>query len=270
MPIAYNERVRRLFVIAIVLVGCRGGSSPSKNGAGSAGSAAPRDEGPHVELKIDGGAARTLTVTGTTPLATLVPPTPPWLLVEAAAADGRYLELQSPATTYPGAEIRLYLRDERPVIGVFRAAVTGVPAAVAEQAAQPVVELTAVTSIDVWTHPPPSPAAEATLAIEIAGKPRRDVPVSDLAQIAEQHDRRMRGWLLRDILADSGARDAIASVKVVGASGEHTVTPAELAGLALLKKNQRGELVFQVWQAGGDQALLQVRGVTRLVVEPAR
>jgi hypothetical protein len=268
--------VRLLAVIALAVAsvggGCRGRGS-HKAGAGSAGSGIAGSgsavvASSHVELKVDGGAARVIEIEGPTSLATLVPPTPPWLYVEATADDGRYLELSEPAKTYPGADVRLDLRADRVTVGVFRPPVTGVPADVAAIAAQPVVELTNVVTLEVFTRPLPA-AVHQTLAVEIAGRPPHELELEELSAIPEQNDKRMRGWLVRDVLGLASRNARAASVKVIGDT-ERIVTAEELAGLALLKKNQRGELVFQMWEPGASRAKDQVRAVTRLVVEPSR
>jgi hypothetical protein len=193
---------------------------------------------------------------------------PAWVLVQAISDDGRYIDLEQPMTTYPGAEIRLYVRNDRVAVGLFRPPVTGVAPDVAAMAAQPVVELTEVTELDVWTHAPPLPPS-STLAIVVQGRPARDVDPAELDGIVEQHDRRMRGWLVRDVLAQVVPNVRIAKLKIVGQT-ELDVSATDLAQLALLKRNQRGELVFQMWEAGAEKARVQVRGVKRLVIEAAK
>jgi hypothetical protein len=257
--------VRRLVVIAFLVAACRGGSSKQTAGSGAPGSAAVLPEGPYATLAVDGAKPAVVTVSAPTSLATLVPATPAWFLVEAQATDGRFLELQTPATTYPGAEVRLYVRDGRLAIGVYRPPVTEVPPAVAELAAQPVVELTNVVEINVWTKPPPKPPSEV-LTIEVPGRPPRELDREELAKLTEVHERRARGWLLRDLItyASPGARPA--SVRVIGSGGEEVVSAEQLAKTALIKRNQKGELVFQLWEPAKERATVQVRGVTRLVV----
>lgn len=265
----YKERVVRYVLLALIILGCGKGASrePVGQGSGAGTGSAPALQANAVELVIDGERRPPIVVTGMVSLATLVPTTPPWLHVEAAADDGRYIEVASLATTYPGGEIRLSLRNGRVAVGVYRAAVTDVPAEIAAIAAQPVIELTNVTKIEVLTRPLPV-KAEATLAIEISGKPPRALEIDDLKTLSEHRERRVHGWLLRDVIGLASATVAVASVKVVGEDGETTVTSSELAGLSLLKRNQRGQLVFQMYDGSAERAQRQVRGVTKLVVVP--
>jgi hypothetical protein len=61
-----------------------------------------------------------------------------------------------------------------------------------------------------------------------------------------------------------------ARVRIIG-EGEQSMTRDELSGPAsvLLKLNQRGQYMLQVWDANGDRPRLQLRGVTKLVLEAA-
>lgn len=233
-------------------------------------SVAAEPTGPEVVLQLDERAPVRVAITHPIELAELVPTVPAWLYVEATSRDGRYLELQEPATTYPDAKVRLDVRDELVVLGVYPDPPRDVSPALAALASQPVLTLTGVTDVHVWTHPPPRPSVGG-ISLEIDGRPAQQITPELLADVAEYHEGRMRGWWLRDVIAIIAPNVAVATVEVIGDGAPRTLPGSELSGeRVMLKKNQKGQFVIQLWGASRDRADSQIRAVTRVVVTPAR
>lgn len=246
--------MRSVLVLLVVLAACRDEAPP-----------APL-KGPFVVLKQDGRVLAAVPITHTISLTELVPTVPRWLLVEATAADGRYMEVAEPATTYPGAEIRLDFEHGHITIGVFNPPVTGVPLS-----AQPLITLSEVTEIDVLTRPRPRPPAAKGLEVVASGR-AHEMTSDALEELTEPRPRpRIRGWAVRDVI-DAAVPDAsYARVRIIGEGAEQSFSRDELSGSAsvLLKLNQRGQYMLQVWDANGpERPRIQVRGVTKLVLEP--
>jgi hypothetical protein len=239
--------VKRLAVL--VLVACR----------------SPAPSGPSVQISVDGKPFRTVPIANVTPLATLVPPKPEaWFDVTARSGDGRFVEIAHPATSYPGAEIRLYTARGKPAIGVFRPVPTGVPPDVERIAREPAVSLDGVITIDVLTHAPAEPTTSG-LVIEAPGRPTQTLDADDLDDLKEGTGptAHAHGWALADVLARAGVAGA-AHVRVVGDREEAIDLTAHTV---LIKQNHRGQYVVQVWDTGHAEATAEVRGVSKIVVE---
>lgn len=229
-------------IVAAMSVSCRDAPPPP-----------PAPSGPTLVLAID-GAERTIAIDRTIPLTSLVAPAPrAWLEVRAEATDGRWLELPSPASTYPGAELRLSVERGRVAIGVFGSA----PA--------PLASLVPVVRVDVMTRAPALPA----LTITLAG----DDLVVDGARLRElrtiSDGPHLQGWPLGDLLALVAGAHPPAAVRIIG-DVEVTLDAEALAAphrRHVLKANQRGEYVFRVWAEGDRRPTREVRRVTKIVVD---
>lgn len=255
--------MRLLLALLVVAAACR-----------QEAAAPPPLTGPFVVLKLDGRALAAVPITHPIPLAQLVPAVPPWLLVEAAAPDGRYLELSEPATTYPGAEIRLDLQQGRITIGVFNPPVTGVSPELAALAAQPIATLSGVVEIDVLTRPRERQGgAGGGLEVVVGGTPGHVFAPGELASLDEARPRpRIRGWALRDVI-DAAVPDAKYNrVQVIAAGAQQTFSREEITSAKvhyILKLNQRGQYVLGVWDDSTlDRPRIQLRDVTKLVLDP--
>lgn len=152
--------------------------------------------GPEVLLQLDERAPVRVAISAPIELTELVPTVPAWLYVEARSSDGRFLELQEPAKTYPDAKVRLDVRNDAVLLGVYPEPPRDVSPALAALAAQPVLTLTGVTAVHVWTHPPPR-SEVAGISLEIDGRPPQQITAELLADVPEHHEGRMRGWWLR-------------------------------------------------------------------------
>lgn len=227
---------------------------------------APVVTGRTVDIAVDDDPARAIVIEGATPLHTLVPtPAGSWFEVVATTRDeARTLELPRPATTYAGNELRVYLDQGRPALGVFRQVDASTPGELSGIARQPLVFLADVTAIHVRTRPLPLPL----LAVTIAG---REVPLdSDRLRALPKVNAsvpRERGWRLFDVIALASPPTELRSIRL------HThaaITPIDLATArspdALLKQNQRGEYVFRVWDNASARPRIEVRGVTRIEI----
>lgn len=226
---------------------------------------APAPSGPSVEISVDGKPFRAVPVAATTSLATLVTPAPAtWFDVTARSADGRFIEIAHPQASYPGAEIRLYTLRGKPAIGVFRPVPTGVPADVERIAREPAVQLDGVVAIDVLTHAPAQPEVSG-LVVEAPGRPPQTLEPDDLEDLKEASGPtgHAHGWALGDVLARAGAAGA-AHVRVVG---DHEEAIDLTAHTVLIKQNHRGQYVVQVWDEGRVEAVAEVRGVSKIVVQ---
>lgn len=80
--------------------------------------AAPIARGPAIEIAVD-DASRTVVIDRAISLSSLVSAAPArWVEVRAEAADGRWLEVPTPTTTYPDGELRLTVERGRVAINV--------------------------------------------------------------------------------------------------------------------------------------------------------
>jgi hypothetical protein len=218
-----------------------------------------------VQISIDGKPLRTVAIGAPVALATLVPPAPgAWFDVTAKTADGRFLELAHPATTYPGAEVRLYLDHGKPAIGVFRPVAPNLPPDVDRIAREPAIALDGILEIDVLTHAPPVAAVEG-LVVEAPGRPQQTLQPDDLSDLpdASGPTARAHGWALSAVLERAG----VAGVSHVDVIGDHD-EPIDLdKHTVLIKQNHRGQYVVQVWDTGHEEASEEVRGVQKIVVK---
>jgi hypothetical protein len=211
-----------------------------------------------VEVFTD-ETSRTVIVDHATPLSELVGPAPDaWLEVRADTADGRFLELASPARSYPGDEIRLYLDHARPALGAFPPVTADMPPDVRRRASQPVASIVGITSVHVSTHEAPLPA----LTITVGG---RDVALASAALrgLRNVGERRAEGWSLSEVIALAGPAPA-GPVRILGAE-EITLEAGDVAR-AVIKPNQRGEYVVRVWDDGAKAPTREVRGVRKIVL----
>jgi hypothetical protein len=244
-------------------------SSKKTHKADDKAAAAKAPDGPQLTLFQDGQKLKTVPITHETALSELVPTTPRWLAVEGRSPDGRDVELAAPDNSPRDAEIRLDVKDGRITIGAYPKPATGVSPEVARLSALPSPFLAGVTEVEVFTHPV-AQAAEATgLQIERPGHPAETLAEDDLARLEEKRPKpRVHGWALVDVVALAVHGD-VARVDVVGKDGSHAFTHEQLADTSatiVLKHNQRGEYVLQVWGSTDTAPQLQVRGVTKLIV----
>ncbi|MDQ3340140.1 MAG: hypothetical protein M4D80_33705 [Myxococcota bacterium] len=184
--------------------------------------------GPTIELTLD-DVVRTVVVDRAMPLSSLVSAPPAqWIFIRADARDGRWLEIPTPATTYPDGELRLSTERGRVTLGVFNGA-------------HALAGLSSITKIRVLTREAPT-----TLTIVTSGRERlwkgdtREVP-------------------LRDVLDT----DEVRNVRIIG---DTEIALTSITN-AVLKTNKRGEHVVRVWDNGREHPTQEVRGVTKIVVE---
>jgi hypothetical protein len=225
-------------------------------------------QGPTIELVLDDGAPRTISVDGVLPLATLIA-TPPatWLEVHGEATDDRELQLDGPARRYPGSEVRVYLEQGRPALGVFPPVTPDMPPEVAALARQPSASLTALARVHVVTKRTVLPGL-----IVVDGTREVAVASDQLVTLAgtPRGASRAQGWALADVIGLVRRTAGIQTIQILGAGD-----PITLAGSALrdatqifgLKQNQRGEYVFRVWAADGRRPSRELRRVTKIVVD---
>jgi len=221
--------------------------------------------GPTVELTVDDGDTTAVTMgSAARPLAAVVGPQPAaWLEVRASTADGRDLELTRPATKYPDAEVRLYMDQGRPALGVFRHITADMPADIQRIARQPIVALAGVAEVTVRTQL----ETFAPLTIRLEG---RDQVITESLRTLRLHPSRKpreRGWELGAILALAVPPDrAITAVRLHTKDG--TAMPLDVALVrnpsAVLKRNRHGEYVFRMWDT---KPTLELRGVTLIEIE---
>ena len=209
-----------------------------------------------------------------------------WRVLEARAADGRFLRVLSPATTRAGQEARVY-RDENGALnlGFFRPQVPSAPKHVQRALAKPTLRILKPVTVDVRTKeiPRPTRSADVALRVEVQGGASRTLSDADLAALPTSKSdsggrgggkgrRVSSGWLLRDVLAPVADPKAIARV-LLHAEGREPVSvegSVLRAGdkVARVKLNRRGQFVATVWDTAATPVaqLQQVRGLRRIVV----
>lgn len=243
-------------VVLVMCTSCRDRTEPAQS----------PPIGPTLQLTLDGDT-RTVEISRAVPLATLVTADPAsWLEVRADASDGRWIEVPTPTTTYPGSEIRVFLDQGRPALGVFRPTTPDMPADIAALARQPLSSLGPLTSITVLTR---RVSTLRSLAIEVDGK-QLHVTGDQLATLAKatSEGSRAQGWPLIEVIRLVNGDRELREIRVVGAD-ELTLSGADVrdpSRIHVLKANQRGEYVFRVWDVGGRHATREVRAVTKLVL----
>ena len=224
--------------------------------------------GPTVQLTVDDGAPRTIEISGAIVLATLVDAAPAtWIDVRADASDDRGIELGAPATRYAGSEVRIYLDQGQPALGVFPPVMPDMPPEVAALARQPTASLTNLSSVHVLTRP----IVLSGLVVVAGG---HEVPIS-AAQVhtlptVPRGESRAQGWLLAGVIELASPDRAVATVKLLGAGDPVTLDAHVLRDpeqIVVLKQNQRGEYVFRVWARDGRHPTRELRRVTRIVLE---
>lgn len=223
----------------------------------------PALPGPTVEITVDEDAPQSVTLGSVRPLAALVGPQPAaWLEVSASTKDDRELELTRPATKYPDAEVRLYIDQGRPALGVFRQITADMPADIQRIARQPIVALVGVTEVTIRTRAETYPP----LTLRIDG---RDQPITDSLPALPRHPSkrpRERGWEL-GVLVGLGVppERSVTSVRLHTKGG--TISPIDAALLrdpnAVLKRNRHGAYVFRMWDT---KPTLEVRDVTLIEI----
>jgi hypothetical protein len=224
--------------------------------------------GPTVQLTVDDGAPRTIAIERTIPLRALLDVAPAaWIEVRAAATDERGLELSAPATRYPGSELRLYLDQGQPALGVFPPITPDMPADVAALARQPTASLTSLASVHVQTRP----TARSGLVVVAEG---REVAISGEQVHAlpgvPRGTSRAQGWLLAGLIELASPGREVTTIRILGAGDPMTIGAQLLrdpAQIVVLKQNQRGEYVFRVWDRDGRYPTREVRRVTRIVLD---
>jgi len=224
--------------------------------------------GPTVQLTLDEGPPRTIVIGGPIALSTLFEVAPAaWIEVRADATDDRGLELSAPATRYPGSELRLYLDQGQPALGVFPPVTPDMPAEVAALARQPSVSLTSLASVHVLTRRIALPG----LIVVVGG--HEVAVVSDQLLALPGVPRgasRAQGWLLAGVIGLAVPDREVATIRVLGAGDPVTLDAQVLRDpgkIVVLKQNQRGEYVFRVWEVDGRYPTRELRRVTRIVVD---
>lgn len=202
---------------------------------------APTKSGPTVDIQLD-DAVRTVMIDHAMPLSSQVSaPVAQWTFVRADARDGRWLEIPTPAATYPDGELRLSADGDLVTLGVFAGD-------------RPLAGLGGITRIAISTRTESAPSLE--LSIVEGGAARawkgtsREVP-----------------------LADAIETQAVHAVRIIG---DTEITLDSIAN-ATIKMNQRGEHVVRVWDVpsggtpptpiGREKPTREVRRVTKILVE---
>lgn len=242
---------------ALALAGCRDGTQ-----------AAAVATGPTVQLTLDDRPPRTVAVGGTVALSTLVDlPPAAWLEVRGDAVDDRGLELWAPAARYPGSELRLYLDQGQPALGLFPPVTADMPTEVAALARQPTVSLTALASVQVLTRVIVQPG------LIVAGASREVAIASDQLHALPALPRgasRAQGWPLADVIDLASVQPELRTIRVEGAGDPLTFSAAAVRDptqIIVLKQNKRGEYVVRVWEVDGRSPTRELRRVTRIVVD---
>jgi len=224
--------------------------------------------GPTVQLTLDDGPPRTIVIRGPILLSTQFDVAPAgWIEVRADATDDRGLELSAPATRYPGSELRLYLDQGQPALGVFPPITPDMPPEVAALARQPTASLTSLASVHVLTRR----VAPSGLTVVVGG---HEVEVAS-AQLhalpgVPRGTSRAQGVLLAGVIDLAAPGREVRTIRIVGAGDTVTLDPQVLRDprqIVVLKQNQRGEYVFRVWEVDGRYPTRELRRVTRVVVD---
>lgn len=224
--------------------------------------------GPTVQLTIDDQAPRTVVIDGTIALSTLVELSPAtWIEVRAEALDERGIELWEPVTRYPGSEIRLYLDQGQPALGLFPPVTPDMPAEVAALARQPTASLTTVASVHVLTRRIAQPG------LLIVGRGREITIPSEQVRALPAVPRgtsRAQGWQLSDVIDLASLDGEVRTIRIEGAGDPISLAVGVLRDpqqIIVLKQNQRGEYVFRMWEPNGRSPTRELRRVTRIVVD---
>jgi len=224
--------------------------------------------GPTIEIALDDGLPRTISVGAPAPLASLIEvPPATWVAVHGESTDDRELHLDAPATAYPGSELRIFLEQGRPAIGLFPPVTPDMPLAVAALARQPTVVLTALARVTVVTKRAVLPdliVVDGAREITVAG----DQLVTIAA--APRGESRAQGWLLADVIGVARSTVGITSIQIIG-GGDPIALPASALTdptmILVLKQNQRGEYVYRAWAPDGRRPTRELRRVTKIVVD---
>ena len=224
--------------------------------------------GPTVQLTVDNRPVRMIVVDRTLALTSVLdlPPTA-WLEVRAEAVDERGIELWAPATRSPGSEVRLYLDQGRPAIGLFPPVTPDMPSEVAALARQPTASLTSIASVHVVTR-------RVTLPGLVVVGGGRDIAItSDQVRGLTALQRgvsRAEGWPLAAVIDLALPKGEVRTIRIEGAGEPISLANATLRDpkqILVLKQNQRGEYVFRMWEREGRSPTRELRGVTRIVVD---
>ena len=194
-----------------------------------------------------------------------------WRRIEAHASGGRFLDVRRPTETYANGEVRLYLQQKQPAIGVFRPVREGLPEHIAKIARQPAVSLSDVSKVVVHTRDPvPVPVAE--LSLEATGLPPWTIVPEDLEDLPVVAGDRSagRGRAVRDVVR-ARTQGLVDRVVIEARDGRaHTLDAEDLADegkKALLRVNRKNQWVFKLYEGGADSASAEVRDVVRLRIE---
>lgn len=240
-----------------VVAGCRG-EPPA--------SATPT--GPTIQLTIDDAPVQTVVIDRSLALASLLEVHPAaWLEVRGEAVDERSLELWAPATRYPGSEVRLYLDQGQPALGLFPPVTPDMAAEVAALARQPTASLTTLASVHVVTRQVTRPGL-----IVVGGGREITITREQLRALPalQRGASRAEGWPLSDVIELASPTVDVRTVRIEGA-GEPIILAIHAlrdpAQIIVLKQNQRGEYVVRMWEPHGRSPTRELRRVTRIVVD---
>ncbi len=233
--------------LALVLTGCN--REPRES---------PVPKGPIVAVSVDDGTPRRVTMHHNTaiPLASVVAaPMAAWLEVRADTADDRTIELNPKAA----GEIRLYVDQDRPAIGVFPAVTLDMSPEIAAIARQPTDSLPGIVTVAVITKRTVLP----TLVVEVAGV-AHTIAGEALRRLPAIRERHIQGHSLTEVTKLASDRPVV-SVTIVGAD-TFSLDSLDPTRLYVVKLNHRGEYVFRVWDRGSRTPLREVRRVAKIVI----
>lgn len=231
-------------------------------GIASCGSERPAARS-NLEISVDDVTAL-IEVTDTIPLTSIVwAPSPTWREVRATTDDGRALTLTTPAITYPGSEVRLYLDARRVALGVFPPVTPDMPADVARLARQPIESLVGINKLQISTRRRELPS----LVVEVDGKPTV-LRTAELETLPIVGTRRQgsEGWSVKDVLAKIDAGRSWRHVRAVGEDGTLDVDLGSPA-LYVLKPNSRGDYVFRVWEPERKTPTRELRKLIKISID---
>jgi hypothetical protein len=227
--------------LALVLSACGHESTPTRRST--------------VEVQVDDGPTRLVRIEQVIPLASIVePPVSAWLAVRADTQDDRSIDLPRNS-----GEIRMYVDQGRPAIGVFPPITPDMPQEIAALARQPTMSLAGIATVHVLTRRLSLPS----IVVEIDGT-ARSLAGETLRALPGVVDRRIQGWPILDVIKLASDRTAT-SLRIVGAD-TLTLETLDPTRIYVLKLNQRGEYVFRVWESGGRHPLREVRRVAKIVI----